>query len=116
MYATEGEKKAIVANAVMNVPVISIPGVTNFGMLFKPEEGYQHSLMEALKERGMRVAVLVYDADKTTNKTVLRNEQNAVEAFRANGIKIAVGEWNEAWGKGLDDILLEGVFPKVTMV
>lgn len=116
VYATEGEKKAIVANAIMNVPVISIPGVTNFGMLFRPEEGYKQSLMEALKERGMRIAVLVYDADKNTNDTVLRNEKNAVEAFRSNGIKIGVGEWNEAWGKGLDDILLEGVFPKVTMV
>lgn len=116
VYATEGEKKAIVANMMLNVPVISIPGVSNFNMLFKPEEGYKDTLMEALRDRGMKLAVLVYDADKASNEVVLRNEQNAIKAFRENGIKIAVGEWNAAWGKGLDDILLEQVLPKVTLI
>ena len=116
VYATEGEKKAIVANMMLNVPVVSIPGVSNFNMLFKPEEGYKETLMEALRDRGMKLAVLVYDADKTSNEVVLRNEKNAIQAFHDNGVKIAVGEWNAAWGKGLDDILLEQVMPKVTLV
>ena len=116
VYATEGEKKAIVANMMLNVPVISIPGVTNFNMLFKPEEGYKDSLMQAMRDKGMKLAVLVYDADKASNEVVLRNEQNAIKAFVDNGVKIAVGEWNPAWGKGLDDILLEQVMPKVILV
>ncbi len=116
VYVTEGEKKAIVANMILQVPTVSVPGVSNFNMLFRTEEGREDSLMQALRNQGMRLAVLVYDADKTSNETVLRNEKNAIKAFLDNGMKIAVGEWNAAWGKGLDDILLEQVMPKVTLV
>ena len=47
---------------------------------------------------------------------VLRNEQQAVQAFQKAGLKIAIGEWNANWGKGLDDILLENIMPDLMMV
>jgi hypothetical protein len=116
VYATEGEKKAMVANAILGVPVISIPGVSSFGKLFEPEEGSTKSMMAVLRDRGMGLSVLVYDADKDHNIMVLRNEQQAVQAFQKAGLKIAIGEWNANWGKGLDDILLENIMPDLMMV
>ena len=116
VYATEGEKKAIVANALLNVPTISIPGTSSFSKLFTPEEGYETSMMDELTRRGMQMVVLVYDADKNQNAMVLTAEAAAVKRFRDNGLRIAIGAWNPAWGKGLDDVLLTGVVPQITMV
>ena len=116
VYCTEGEKKALVANMLLNVPAVSIPGVSGFGMLFQDEEGYSGSLLDTLRASGTELAVLAYDADKSQNEMVLRSEQSAVKRFIEKGMKIALGEWNANWGKGLDDILLKNVRPQITMV
>ncbi len=116
VYATEGEKKALVANMLLNVPVISIPGVSSFGKLFMPEEGEKISLMDALRKKGMELTVLVYDADKNQNALVLKSEESAVKRFLSEGLKIAIGEWNPSWGKGLDDVLLTSVMPQIHLV
>ncbi len=116
VYATEGEKKAMVANKLLHVPVVSIPGVSSFKKLFNKEECHDYSIMDILKKNGLSTVVLVYDADKNKNVQVLKAESKAVEEFKKNGIKIAIGEWNAGWGKGLDDILLTGVVPKIYMV
>ena len=113
VYVTEGEKKAMVANLMLNCPCISLPGVASFSKLFNNEEGYSTSIMEELRKMGMELAVLVYDSDKNNNISVLKFEKNAVKKFLDEGYKLAIGEWNPAWGKGLDDVLLAGVKPKI---
>ncbi len=113
VYATEGEKKAMVANKLLHVPVISIPGVSSFKKLFENEDSSESSIMQYLKSKGLSLMVLVYDADKGENLAVLKSEQKAVQTFIANGVNIAIGEWDANWGKGLDDVLLTGVVPQV---
>jgi hypothetical protein len=109
VYVTEGEKKAIVANMMLKAPVISVPGVGSIKFLF---ETVGMELLKELETEGMTVMVICFDADKAENKKVLQAEGKGVQAAIANGYNIAIGEWNGAWGKGLDDTLLIGVKPK----
>ena len=109
-YVTEGEKKAIVANTILGAPVASIPGVGSIKTLFEPE-GLK--ILDSLKKKGMKVIVIVLDADKNENQMVLKAEEKGVRQALANGFNIAIGEWNPLWGKGFDDTLLAGVKPKI---
>ena len=116
VYATEGEKKAMVANKILHVPVVSIPGVSSFRKIFDNEAGSENSIIKFLEENGLSLVVLVYDADKSENLAVLKTEEKAVSAFMENGVSIAIGEWDANWGKGLDDVLLTGVVPQIYQV
>lgn len=116
VYITEGEKKAMVANLILNVPVISVPGVNALSKVFENEPNREMSMIDSLMSKGTRAVVLVYDADKTVNQKVLREEQRAVNEFKERNIRIAIGEWNPQWGKGLDDVLLTGVKPQIYLV
>lgn len=112
VYFTEGEKKAIIANMLLQVPVVSLPGTGTFEKLFEEPEG-RKSLVEYLLQKGMKMAVIAYDADKSENVKVLNSEKAAIQRFLSKGIQISVGEWNAGFGKGLDDILVQGVRPSV---
>lgn len=112
VYVTEGEKKAIVANMLLGVPVISLPGTGTFSKLFE-EDRNNRSMMDYLSEKGMKLCVICYDADKNENVRVLQSEQKAVQQFLKRGLHIAIGEWNPNWGKGLDDTLVLGIRPKI---
>ena len=116
VYITEGEKKAMVANQFLDVPVISVPGVNSFYKLFEKQSGMEQSIIESLKSNGTKAVAIVYDADKEENEKVLRAEQGAVKSFMDYGIRVAIGEWNPKWGKGLDDVLLSGVKPTLYFV
>lgn len=112
VYVTEGEKKAIVSNMLQGVPVISLPGTGTFSKLFeKNESGI--SMMDYLVSKGMKLCIIAYDADKKENIRVLQSEQKAVQEFLKRGLRIAIGEWNPNWGKGLDDTLVLGVRPQI---
>ena len=112
VYITEGEKKAIVANLILGVPVISLPGTGTFSKLFEKNTS-EVSMLEYLIRKGTKMMVIAYDADKTTNIMVLKAEKKAIMEFLKRGLAIAVGEWNAAFGKGLDDILVTGVRPSI---
>ena len=116
VYVTEGEKKAMVGNLLLNVPVIAVPGVNSLSPMFENELGKENSMIDELIKRGTKAFVIVYDADKNVNEAVLNSEAKLVDAFKERGIKVAIGEWNANWGKGLDDILLTGVRPDVRFV
>lgn len=112
VYVTEGEKKAIVANMLLGVPVISLPGTGTFSKLFEKDSSGK-SMMDYLSEKGMKLCVICYDADKNENVRVLQSEQKAVQEFLKRGLHIAIGEWNPNWGKGLDDTLVLGIRPRI---
>lgn len=116
IYITEGEKKAIVANMLLNHPVISVPGVSSFGALFRQEEGSNLSIIEELMKNRTPLFVVAYDSDKNENINVLKSEQNLLMSFMNKGLRIAVSEWNANWGKGFDDILLINLRPEIMYV
>lgn len=116
VICTEGEKKALVAAFTLHSPAIAYSGVADFAKPFVNEEGYETSLIDEMVKAGAELFVLIYDADKNENKMVLQNEKKAVQEFLDRGLPIAIGQWNENWGKGLDDVLLEGVKPKIMLI
>lgn len=106
---TEGEKKGMVASTVKNIPVVHVPGVGNWKIIFNPDETGT-SLWDKLVANGMEVAVICYDADKSEKKEVANAERNFLNHIREDGrIKPYVGEWSGRFDKGLDDILLMGL-------
>lgn len=108
VYVTEGEKKAMVINAFLNCPVVSLPGVNTFRKLFENEYQKDKSVMQWLVEMGLEAVIIVYDADKTTNDAVLNAEKGALEKCREYGLLTFVAEWDARYGKGSDDILIAG--------
>lgn len=115
VFLTEGEKKAMVANILSGYPCISIPGVNSFMKLFQKEDDGE-SMMDNLKRRGCRLAVVCYDADKSQNESVLSAQNGLAKALADCQMQVAIGEWNEHWGKGLDDIFVRGLKPTICPV
>lgn len=116
VYVTEGEKKALVLNERLKAPAVSLPGVSSYMKLFEKEEGSDTSMMEALRDRGMSLAVLIYDSDKDEKDEVKDAEKKAVRQFIKNGFPIAIGGFNRNWSKGVDDLLLMGVSFQITTI
>lgn len=112
VYFTEGEKKAMIANLLLGAPCVSFPGVGTFKTAFEARCD-KKSIVDYCVEHGMKRGVLCYDADKNNNKVVLMQETNCVKWFLENKIQLSIGAWNEAFGKGLDDILLQGIRPTI---
>lgn len=109
-YITEGEKKGIIGNDHLNVPIASLPGVNSYMKLFeKNSQGV--SLIDILKKMGVVVLVIAFDADKASNTAVLKYETATVNALREQGFIIAVANWEQSIGKGLDDLLVNGGKP-----
>ena len=115
-FGTEGEKKCIVGANKLNAPFVCIPGVSNFKRAFRPEDGYDTSLIDTLEAKGCKVFVVAYDADKAVNLNVLQAEHKFLVELVKRGITPAVAEWDAHWGKGLDDALMAGVTPMYYMV
>ncbi len=116
VFATEGEKKCIVGANTLNIPFVDITGVSNFRRIFLPEDGKETSLVDTLVERGCKVFVVGYDADKATNINVLKSEESFIRSLLDHGIQPAVAEWDGIWGKGLDDALANGIMPVFSLI
>ncbi len=110
VYVTEGEKKAAFAAYEMDALVISVPGVDSWPLLFKAGEDGK-SPIDVLKEMGTRAFIVAYDADKSTNATVLMRQQETARALADAGFIIGIAEWDAKYGKGLDDLLANGCAP-----
>ena len=114
-YITEGEKKAIYANYVLRVPVVSIPGVNSFNKLLeKSENGF--TVLDYLKSQGCRILIIAYDSDKYINQSVLMYEDKIIEFLSSQDFHIGVAFWNPGFGKGLDDILSINIRPNYELV
>lgn len=113
-FVTEGEKKGIFCNDKLRAPFVSIPGVNSWFKLFEGEKGER--MIDHLKEKGVHMFIVAYDADKETNEKVLNCEKGLVEALKEEGVGVGVGNWNQSLGKGLDDYLKLGYQPEYTLI
>ena len=98
----------MVLNEILRCPVVALPGVQTYSKLFEEENQSDKSMVQFLIEKGMQYMVIVYDADKRVNETVLASESNAIQMCKENGVSTLIGEWNPAFGKGADDMLIQG--------
>lgn len=108
-YITEGEKKGAFANYKMRAPFIALPGVDSWTLLFKGKNGERP--VDILKNNGCKIIVVAFDADKSTNETVLDRERKTAEALRQEGFILGVASWDIHLGKGIDDLLAGGHKP-----
>lgn len=108
-YITEGEKKGIMGEYYLKSPVISIPGVNSYAKILEGCAG--RNLIEAMKEKGMQMLVIAFDADKEKNMAVLKSQYHLAAALQKEGITVALANWDISLGKGLDDLLTGGNKP-----
>lgn len=104
-FITEGEPKAIFSNYKLKMPVISVPGVNSYSIIFAD------GVIKKMVELGCELFVAAYDADKVNNQGVLEFETRLCEALLQEGLNVAIATWDINDGKGLDDLLAAGKTP-----
>lgn len=105
--ATEGEPKGLYTNFRMKYPVLTASGVTSYLQLAKKE------VLDGCREMGMKMMVIATDADKHENNKVMDAEKSLIEALKNEGVIVGVAEWNEIYGKGIDDCIAGGHWPTI---
>lgn len=113
-FLTEGEKKGIIGNEKMKVPIITFPGVSSFAKILDATENGERYI-DVLKRMGVRIIVIAFDADKSYNKNVLNCEQNAVQLLKNAGFMVMLANWDIEHGKGLDDLINNGYKPSFSL-
>lgn len=111
-YITEGEKKGFVVNHFFKCIVISLPGVQFYKRLMEKDHN-GISILDFLQNIGCSHIVTGYDADKCIKPEVLKAEKQLCEMLKENDFKTDIANWNIGFGKGMDDILLNGVYPRL---
>ncbi len=106
LFATEGEKKQHVVVEEEGLACASVPGVGNFSSILND--------VSTLKELGIEVIIIGYDADKKENTQVLMSELKLIETLLLEGFQIYIAEWDASHGKGVDDVILRGIQPLYT--
>ena len=104
---TEGEPKGMYTNYKMMFPVLTASGVSSYLSLVTDE------ILETLKARGTKMIVIATDADKGTKQEVLKAEIALIKALKEKGVMVGLAEWNEDYGKGIDDCLAGGKWPLI---
>ena len=104
-YLVEGGHKAHVAARADTIRLIGLPGLAL--------RDAHLDLIASLGEPAVAVAV---DADWRRKPEVERARARWIEKLQARGLDVFVAEWEEADGKGLDDLLKNGHRPRRRMV
>ena len=100
---TEGELKSDIAFLLGGVRTVSVPGV-----------GAWRSALPVLRALGARRVLLAFDADAGRKPVVARALYALCWALQAeSGVEVALEQWDEADGKGIDDLLSAGRQPAV---
>jgi hypothetical protein len=94
---TEGALKADVASSLGEIFTVGLPGVSGVGKAIP--------LLRVRKARQVRLA---FDADGYRNLHVARALRQAMRTLLAEGFRVCLETWDEAHGKGIDDVLLSG--------
>jgi hypothetical protein len=97
---TEGALKANVATAQSGTLTIGLPGVAAF-----------KKAARTLQALGTMVAPIAFDADARRNRHVAEALARLVEHLRRRGFMVQLELWDEADGKGIDDLLKAGKQP-----
>lgn len=114
-YVTEGEKKSIIGNHILHAPFINVPGVNSYSKLIEPDVSGKRPI-DYLKDLGVQLIVVAFDADKTYNSKVLDSEAKTVEILKSEGFQLAIANWDKSLGKGIDDLLISGGRPSYEFV
>ena len=94
LYITEGELKADVSSALLDAPVLGIPGVSQW-----------RSGRDAAIALSPRKVIVAMDMDRESIPEVARAQEQLVKSLRAAGLAVGSARWDRAH-KGLDDALL----------
>lgn len=115
IWCTEGEKKSIIGSEMLRNTFIDIPGVTSYKLLTQIDKDGM-SIVDHMWNSGVMSIVVAYDADKSKNQMVLNSQDGLVELLKERGFKVYIADWDEAKGKGIDDLLVHGGVPHLTRV
>lgn len=100
---TEGAKKAACVYSLLEIPTVSLTGVTNW--LPETQKGVQRPSMDwfwkTIKELGTEV-LIVFDMDSHTNENVKREVCKMKRFCEEQGILVSVKCWDDTF-KGIDD-------------
>lgn len=107
---TEGEPKGAFTNYKMSYPVLTSPGTSSYMLLTNPE------LLKRCRENGMKIFAIATDADKRRNEAVMKAELALISKLQTLEITVALMEWDEMYGKGIDDCLAGGHWPSIKPV
>lgn len=110
----EGEKKAFYCNYILKQPFISIPGVTSYMKVIKKRNG--KTALDTLKMRGVKTAIIAYDADRYSNDMVMQSMNGLAKILKEQGFIVYAADWDIKNGKGLDDLLAAGYLPSLTLI
>ena len=99
---TEGPLKADVATVLTGTPTIALPGVGSWKRVA--------SVATSLDAKAVTIAL---DADSHRNNDVARALEGLAADLPSKGFDIRIERWDEADGKGIDDLLLAGKIPEV---
>lgn len=108
---TEGAKKAHVASHLLQMPAIGMAGHSAL------RTGLE--ALDAVVARYGCVCVLIAfdeDSDPATRDLVEVSRKKLIAACHTRGVAVRVASWNPAKGKGIDDVLVGGGLPDVTVV
>lgn len=106
----EGEPKGAYTNYKMSYPVLTAPGTSSYMLLT------DLNILKKCKANGMKIFAIATDADKRSNEAVSKAEQGLISKLQSLGITVAVMEWDEKFGKGIDDCLAGGNWPLIKPV
>lgn len=105
VWITEGPLKGDYAAEKIGEVFICVPGVNTWK---------KTGIIKDLKEKGIREVIVCYDADAAANIYVAEAAYQLYKALRAVGMHVHFAYWNIQQGKGIDDLLKCGFYPKVT--
>ena len=97
---TEGPLKADIATMLTGTLTIALPGV-----------GAWKRAKAIVHQAGAESAVIAMDADAIRNPDVARAIEGLATELPLSGFSVTAERWNEADGKGIDDLLLGGKQP-----
>jgi uncharacterized protein DUF3854 len=99
---TEGALKADIATGRSGIWTLGLPGVSAWRLA-----------LPLIKSLQTSTVFLAFDADVARNVHVARALHQTARALTAAGLHVALEQWDEADGKGIDDLLVNGQAPDV---
>jgi P4 family phage/plasmid primase-like protien len=99
---TEGALKADIATDRSEILTIGLPGVSAW-----------RRAAAVLRELGAKTVRVAYDADACRNRVVAECLSHLVNHLRQRGYAVELELWDEADGKGIDDLLAADKVPDV---